>query len=53
MNIKIKSETAKAKWLTEIATKEELKLDLDIFTRVIGRQKGDINGKDLLFLHST
>ena len=53
MNIKIKSETAKAKWLIDIVTNEHLKLNLNIFTRLIGQQKGNISGKDLLFLETS
>ena len=50
INIQIKSETSKAKWLVEIATNPHLKINLDIFTRLIGKQKGNIIGKDLIFL---
>ena len=53
INIQIKSETSKAKWLIDIATNPELKLNLDIFTRLVGNQKGNISGRDLIFLQKS
>ena len=53
INIQIKSATSKAKWLTEIATNPHLKLNLDIFTRLLGKQKGYIDGRDLIFLQKS
>ena len=53
INIQIKSETAKAKWLLEIATNDELKLNLMIFTSLLGQQKGNISGRDLIFLQTS
>ena len=50
MNIQLKSETAKAKWLIEIATNDGLHLNLLIFTSLLGEQKGNISGRDLIFL---
>ena len=49
VNLQIKSETSKAKWLVEIATNPHLKINLDIFTNLIGTQKGNISGKDIIF----
>ena len=53
MNVQIKSETSKAKWLMEIATKPQFKINLDIFTNLVGTQKGDIKGSDLIFLQKS
>ena len=50
INIQIKSETSKGKWLIEMATNPNLKLNLDIFTNLMGQQKGNIWGRDLIFL---
>ena len=49
-NIQIKSETCKAKWLIELASNPQMKMNLDIFAEIIGNQKGNICGKDILFL---
>ena len=49
INVQIKSETSKAKWLVEIVTNPHLKTNLDIFTKLMGTQKGNISGKDLIF----
>ena len=43
-------ETSKAKWLMEIASKPELKIHLDIFTAITGKQKGNNKGKDLILM---
>ena len=53
VNIQLKSETCKAKWLIEIATHENLVTNLNVFTRLMGPQRGDIKGVDLLFLEKT
>ena len=50
VNVQIKSETSKAKWLMEIATKPQFKINLDIFSALIGPQKGQNQGRDLIFL---
>ena len=49
-NIQIKSETSKAKWLMDISTNPTLKVNLDIFTSLIGIQKGNTSGRDLVFM---
>ena len=46
----VKSETSKAKWLMEIATKPDLKVNLDLFSAIVGVQKGNNSGKDLIFM---
>ena len=51
VNIQLKSETSKAKWLFEMAPKENPFTNLTIFTRLMGTQRGNIKGTDLLFLH--
>jgi len=50
ININVKSKTSKVKWMTELATNPNLKLNLDIFTTLLGTQKGNIRGRDLFFL---
>ena len=53
INLQIKSETSKAKWLIEIATKPDLQTNLNIFTTLIGTQKGNISGRDIIFLQKS
>ena len=53
INLEIKSGSAKAKWLIDIATNEDLKSNLAIFTKLLGQQKGNISGRDLVFLHKS
>ena len=50
VNIQLKSETSKAKWLIEIASREICSTNLNVFTRLLGIQRGGIKGVDLLFL---
>ena len=52
-NIQIKSETVKAKCLIEMTSKPELNVNLNIFIELIGKQKGNISGGDLIFLQRT
>ncbi len=52
VNVQVKSETSKAKWLMELATNPNLKVNLDIFTELIGTQKGNNSGRDLFFKHT-
>ena len=49
INIAIKSQTAKAKWLIDMIENENLKLNLQIFTHILGDQKGSISGGDIIF----
>ena len=53
INIKVKSEISKAKWLVELTTNPKLKVHLHLFKALLGVQKGDISGKDLIFLESS
>ena len=50
VNLQIKSEISKAKWLLELASNPELKAHLHIFKSIMGTQKGNISGRDLIFL---
>ena len=51
VNIQVKSETSKAKWLMEMTTNPHLKVNLDIFTALIGIKKGNNSGINLIFMH--
>ena len=53
INIQLKSGVAKAKWLIEMMSDEKLASNLAIFTRLIGQQKGHIEGRDLMFLQKS
>ena len=37
-------------WLVELVTNPELKAHLNLFTSLMGVQKGNISGRDLIFL---
>ena len=50
VQIEIKSETSKAKWMMEMATKPEFKVNLKIFSDLLGTHKGNNSGKDLIFM---
>ena len=50
VNIQVKSETSKAKWLMEIATNPDFRIHLETFSNLVGVQKGDNKGKDLIFM---
>ena len=49
VNIQIKSETSKTKWLTDIATNPEFRIHLETFSNLVGVKRGDDKGKDLIF----
>ena len=49
INIKVKSEISKAMWLVQLTTNPKLKVHLHIFKALLGVQKGDISGKDIIF----
>ena len=51
VNIQVKSETSKAKWLMEIATNPEFKIHLETFSILVGAQKGGNAGRDLIFMN--
>ena len=50
VNIQLKSQTCKAKWLIEMAVDENRKTNLNVFTKLMGTQRGGVKGIDLLFL---
>ena len=50
MNIQVKSATSKAKWLMEIASNDTFKVNLGTFTTLLGTQKGNYSGRDLIFM---
>ena len=49
INTKLKSETPKIHWLINLITDEQLKLHLNIFNSLIGIQKGNLKGEDIIF----
>ena len=49
VNIQVKSETSKAKWLMEIATNPNFKINLSTFTSILGVHKGNTSGRDIIF----
>ena len=50
INMQIKSETSKVKWMIDMVSKPDLVTNLNIFSKLLGNQKGNIRGKDLIFL---
>ena len=50
INLEVKSQSAQAKWMIQLASDENFRLNLDIFSRLMGPQKGNITGKDIIFL---
>ena len=46
---KIKSETPKIEWLIKMITDESLKINLSIFRKLIGTQKGNLTGEEVIF----
>ena len=53
VNVQIKSQISKAKWLIELVSNPELSAHLQLFHRLIGPQKGNISGKHLLFVETS
>ena len=53
VNIQIKSEISKVKWLMEIASDPICKIHLHIFENLLGVQKGNISGRDIIFLEKS
>ena len=49
MNLEVKSQSAQAKWMIQLASDENFRLNLDMFSRLMGLQKGYITGKDIYF----
>ena len=50
LNLHVKSQISKVKWLIELVSSPELKPHLSIFKSLIGTQKANISGRDLIFL---
>ena len=50
VNIQIKSEVSKVKWLIDLTINPSLTLSYQIFQNLLGVQKGGISGRDLIFL---
>ena len=50
VNIQVKSETSKAKWLMEMATNTDFRINLLTFSDVLGVQEGNNYGRDLIFM---
>ena len=50
INMQIKSEASKVKWMIDMVSKPDLVTNLNIFSKLLGNQKGNIRGKDLIFL---
>ena len=46
---KIKSETPKIEWLINMITDETLKVNLGVFKKLVGIQKGNLQGEDVIF----
>ena len=53
VNVQIKSETSKAKWMIDLVTNPNLELNFKVFTTLIGNQKGNISGRDLVFVEKS
>ena len=53
INLELKSQSAQAKWLIQLASNENFRLNLNIFSRLLGPQTGDIKGRDILFLQKS
>ena len=50
INLQLKSGMTKAKWLIEMATESDLKTNLNTFSTLMGTQKGQITGRDIIVL---
>ena len=53
INVQLKSAQSKSKWEMGIATNSEMETNLNTFSTLMGKQKGEISGKDLIFLGRT
>ena len=49
IDIKSKADTYKIRWLIELTTEENLNTHLQLLTTLLGKQKGGLEGTDLLF----
>ena len=46
---KVKSETPKIEWLINIITDPNLQINLSVFRKLVGTQKGNIEGEEVMF----
>ena len=53
INIALKSMTPKAHWLIRLLTDENLKTHLNIFNALIGVQRGQLTGQDIIFAENS
>ena len=53
VNLKVKSQSAQTKWLIQLASNDNYNLNLNIFSRLLGSQTGNIKGRDILFLQKS
>ena len=49
INVKIKSEAPKIQWLIKLITDDNLRIHLKIFNDLVGIQKGNLSGNDVIF----
>ena len=50
VNMQVKSEASKAKWLMEMATNPDFRINLLTFSDLLGVQEGNNYGRDLIFM---
>ena len=50
IHIKTKAETSKAKWLLDLTTNNNLRLNKMVYSNLIGIQKGNFDGMDMLYM---
>ena len=53
INISLKSQTPKVHWLIRLVTDETLKVHLYLFNSLIGVQKGQLIGQDIIFTENS
>ena len=49
INIKLKSQTPKVYWLLNLMTDENLIFQKNLFNLLVGTQKGQLKGEDIIF----
>ena len=52
VNLQLKSEVTKAKWILDLTTNPNMTLNLKVFSDLIGQQEGNICGRNIFFLPS-
>ena len=53
INVALKAQTPKVHWLMRLITDEKLKIQLDLFNSLIGIQKGQLTGQDIIFTENS